>query len=204
MLKWGEPISQELLERLYFKQGQSAQQIADRLSVSYHKVSYWMDRYGLQRRGQSEAGYLKHNPDGEKFKIDLSNRDLFIAGVALYLGEGGKTRSWDLDFTNSDPRVLKLWVQFLRQICSVQSERLKARIEYYEDIDYPGLLKFWSSELGIPVENFGRPTIKSGRVAKGIYLGRRSLYGTLHIRFHDTKLKSLMMTWMNDLLDSKL
>jgi hypothetical protein len=204
MLRRGEPISQALLQQLYFEQGQSAQQIADRLDVSYHKVSYWMDRYGLQRRRQSEAGYLKHNPDGEKFKIDLSNRDLFIAGVALYLGEGGKTRSWDLDFTNSDPRVLKLWVRFLQQICSVQFEKLKARIDYYEDLDYPGLLKFWSSELGIPVENFGHPTIKSGRVAKGIYQGRRSLYGTLHIRFHDSKLKALMMTWMNDLLDGKL
>jgi hypothetical protein len=203
MLKRGEPISHELLQQLYFEQGQSAQQIADRLDVSYHKVSYWMDRYGLQRRRQSEAGYLKHNPDGEKFKIDLSNRDLFIAGVALYLGEGDKTNP-SLILTNSDPRTLKLWVRFLEIVCSVSSKKLKAHIDYYEDMEYSTLLNFWSGELGVPSENFEHPTLKKGRTAWGDQRGQRSLYGTVHIRFHDSRLKSLMMSWINDLLDGKL
>lgn len=204
MLKWGEPVSKESLESLYYERGLSAQEIANQLGISYHKVAYWMDCYGLKRRHWREASYLRHNPDGEKFHIDLSNRDLFISGVALYLGEGGKTRSWDLDFTNSDPRVLKLWVKFLEQICHVPAEKIKARIDYYEDLDYSELLNSWSRELGVPVENFGRPTVKTGRAAKGNYQGRRSLYGTVHIRFHDSKLKSLMMSWMNDLLEGRL
>lgn len=203
MLRRGEPISQVLLQQLYFEQGQSAQQIADRLDVSYHKVSYWMDRYGLQRRRQSEAGYLKHNPDGEKFQIDLSNRDLFIAGVALYLGEGDKTNP-SLILTNSDPRTLKLWVRFLEIVCNVSPQKLKAHIDYYEDMEYSTLLDFWSGELGVPSENFERPTLKKGRTARGDQRGQRSLYGTVHIRFHDSRLKALMMSWMNDLLESKL
>ena len=63
MLKWGEPVSKDLLEVLYYERGLSAQEIADRLGISHHKVAYWMDQYGLQRRDASEASYLKHNPD---------------------------------------------------------------------------------------------------------------------------------------------
>jgi len=202
MPKWGEPITQELLEELYYTRGLSVQEIADSLSVSCHKVAYWMDQYGLQRRHWSEASYLKHNPDGEKFHVDLSDRELFVSGVALYLGEGDKTNP-ALILTNSDPRVLKLWVRFLETVCNVSPERLKAHIDYYEDLDYPTLLAFWSQELGMPLENFERPTLKKGRTAQGNPPGRRSPYGTAHIKFHDSKLKSLMMSWMDDLLEGR-
>lgn len=202
MLKWGEPISKELLEELYYGRSLSVQEIAESLGVSYHKVAYWMDKYSLQRRHWSEASYLKHNPDGEKFCVDLSDRELFITGVALYLGEGRKTGP-RLTLTNSDPRVLKLWVRFLERVCNVPPEKLGARIDYYEDLDYPTLLAFWSREIGIPQENFERPFLKEGRTAKGIR-GRRLPYGTAHVRFCDSKLKSLMMSWMDDMLEGKL
>ncbi len=202
MLKWGEPVRKELLEKLYFEHDLSAQEIADKLDVSYHKVSYWMDKYGIQRRDWSEASYLRHNPDGEKFCIDLSDRELFVIGVALYLGEGDK-RSTALVFVNSDLGILKLWLRFLERVCNVSSDKLKAHISYYEDLSYPALLAYWSEELQIPQENFERPTLKKGKVANGNIDGRRSSYGTVHIRFYDSRLKSLMMSWMEDLLKEK-
>jgi hypothetical protein len=204
MPKWGEPVSRELLEALYYERSLSAQEIADDLGISYHKVAYWMDQYGLKRRDRSEASYLKHNPNGEKFHIDLSDRDLFIAGVTLYLGEGGKTRSSELILVNSDPGILNLWGRFLERVCNVPPEKLRAHIQYYDDLDYPTLLDFWANELGIPPENFGQPTVKQGRAAKGDYQGRRIPYGTVHVRFNDSILKSLMMSWMKDLVEGNL
>ncbi len=203
MLKPGEPIRAELLEELYYGRGLSVHDVSEELSVSHHKVVYWMDQYGMQRRHWSDASYLKHNPGGEKFRIDLSHRELFLVGVALYLGEGDKTNP-SLILTNSDPRILKLWIRFLDKVCNVSSQRLKARIDYYEDLDYQMLLAFWSGELGMSSENFDRPTLKKGRAARGNHLGRRSLYGTVHVAFHDSRLKSLMVSWMNDLLEGKL
>ncbi len=203
MLKRGEPISKRLLEELYCERGLSAQEIAEQLGVSYHKVAYWMDKYGIGRRHWSEASYLRHNPDGEKFRIDLSDRELFVAGVALYLGEGDK-HSTALVFANSDPGVLKLWVRFLERVCSVSPDMLKAHISYYEDLDYSKLLSFWSLELRIPRENFERPTLKRGKVASGRFDQRRSLYGTVHIRFYDSRLKALMVSWMKDLVEGDL
>jgi len=191
------------LQELYEKRGLSAHEIAVQLGVSDHKVNYWMDQHGIRRRHWSDASYIKHNPNGEKFRIDLSNRELFVAGVALYLGEGDKTNS-GLILTNSDPGVVKLWGRFLEEVCHVSPEKLKARIDYYEDLDYSSLLTFWSQELGIPIRNFNRPTIKKGRAAKEIYRGRRSTYGTIHVYFNDSRLKSLMVQWMQDLIEGRL
>lgn len=162
-----------------------------------------MDQHGIRRRHWSDATYIKRNPDGEKFRVDQSNRELFLIGVALYLGEGAKSES-SLVFTNSDPGVVKLWVQFLEEICDVPPNKLKARISYYEDLNYPNLLGFWSQALKIPIGNFIRPSEKQGRVAKGIYEGRRSLYGTIQVSFHDSRLMALMTKWMQDLIEGTL
>jgi hypothetical protein len=199
MTKRGEPLSKDLLEELYVQRGLSAQEIANRLSVSQNKIVYWMDRHGLPRRSRHAAGYLKHNPNGEKFRISQGNRELFVAGVALYLGEGDKTNP-SLIVTNSDVRVLKLWVRFLDQVCDVPASRLKGHIDYYEDIDYSSVLGFWSEQLSIPAANFERPTLKIGRSADGRRKGRRSPYGTAHVKFHDARLKARMLAWIDELL----
>ena len=198
-MKWGEPISQDILEALYCERKLSAQEIADRLSVSYHKVAYWMDRYGLKRRDRHQASYQKHNPAGDKFSLDCSDRDLFVAGVALYLGEGDKTNP-SLIVTNSDPRVLQLWVRFLDVVCGVRPEQLKAHIDYYADLEYRALLQFWSEALRIPAANFEWPTLKAGRPVRPEASGRRSRHGTVHVKFHDAKLKALMLDWMTEVL----
>jgi hypothetical protein len=116
--------------------------------------------------------------------------------VALYLGEGDKTNP-SLIVTNSDARVLKLWVRFLDQVCGVPPERLKGRIDYYTDLDYAEILGYWSQQLGIPAANFERPTLKVGRGQNG---RRLSLKGTAHIKFHDARLKAQMLRWMDELL----
>ncbi len=199
MTKWGEPVSKDLLKALYFERGLSAQEIADRLSVSYHKIVYWMDRHGLERRSRPEASYLRHNPGGEKFSLNQSDRELFVAGVALYLGEGDKTNP-SLIVTNSEVRVLKLWVRFLEQVCGVPTVKLKGHIDYYADLDYPSVLAYWSQQLDIPAANFERPTLKRGRAEKGSGTGRRSPHGTAHVKFHDAKLKKQMLMWIDELL----
>jgi hypothetical protein len=199
MPRSGEPVSKDLLQELYFQRGLSAQEIADRLSVSYHKIAYWMDRHGLERRSQHEASYLRHNPGGKKFTLDQSDRELFVAGVALYIGEGDKTNP-SLIVTNSDARVLKLWVRFLEHVCSVPAAMLKGHIDYYSDLDYPSVLDYWSQQLGIPAANFERPTLKNGRAANGNIDRRRTPRGTAHVKFHDAKLKSQMLKWIDELL----
>lgn len=43
----------------------------------------------------------------------LSRRELMIAGLFLYWGEGGKTMSSSVSLSNTDPAMLRFFVQWL-------------------------------------------------------------------------------------------
>jgi len=43
--KWGEPIDKESLQILYFKQGLSAQEVADRLGFSYQYLRQFLAKH---------------------------------------------------------------------------------------------------------------------------------------------------------------
>ena len=46
-------------------------------------------------------------------RASSSERDLFVAGIALYAGEGRKTDG-GVGFANSDPRMIALFLPWLR------------------------------------------------------------------------------------------
>ncbi len=59
----------------------------------------------------------------------------FIAGVALYWGEGSKTRS-DLSLANADPRALRLFIDWVR-IHHDSSAEFVLKINLHADNDEP-------------------------------------------------------------------
>jgi hypothetical protein len=76
----------------------------------------------LQQRQQAEI---------ERFVVEgrqrigrLSERDLLVAGTALYAGEGNKTDG-EVRFSNSDPRMIGLFCAWLRRFFDVDESRLR-------------------------------------------------------------------------------
>lgn len=132
-------LSRELLEELYFEQCLSMAQIAERLGCSVNKVVYWMDKYGLERRDISEAIYQWHNPDGDPFDVHRpqndEERELYQLGLGLYIGEGNKRSRHNLSLPNTDPRVIRAFLRFLREICGVDERRIWAWINIFDDAD---------------------------------------------------------------------
>lgn len=62
-------IEKSILEKLYLNEKLSMVEIATRLQVTDHAVVWWMSKHNIPRRHWSEASYVKHNPDGDPFKI---------------------------------------------------------------------------------------------------------------------------------------
>jgi hypothetical protein len=85
-----------------------------------------------------------------------SERDLFIAGIALYAGEGAKTDG-SVKFANSDPRMIQLFLRFLRTFFEVDESRLRLRLYLHEGLDLHAANGFWSALTGIPLSQFGKP-----------------------------------------------
>jgi hypothetical protein len=108
----------------------------------------------MQRRRQAEIQRLL--ADGTDRVGDLSDRDLLIAGTALYAGEGAKTDGAVL-FANSDPRMVVLFLRFLRRFFDIDETRLRLRLYLHAGLDIDRATQFWAEVTGIPPAQFLKP-----------------------------------------------
>ncbi|HET7311903.1 MAG TPA: hypothetical protein VFJ17_11320 [Mycobacteriales bacterium] len=92
-----------------------------------------------------------------------SQRDLFIAGVALYWAEGAKDKPWRRNgrvvLINSDADVLKLFLRWL-DLVGVAEEDRTYRLNIHESADVPAHERWWADGLQVPLASFGRATLK--------------------------------------------
>lgn len=77
-----------------------------------------------------------------------------VCGI-LYICEGAKyptTRG--LAFSNTDPRMIKLFLLLVRRHFRIEERKFRIRIMHRWDQDGLVLQRFWSQETGIPLEQF--------------------------------------------------
>lgn len=178
----------------------SISQIAKKLQLSQSTVRYHLDKQEIQKRTISDAVTYLHITKFKKLpftpKKELSQNDvqLTIAGIMLYWGEGIK-RGGTVKFVNSNPEMIKVFLYFLRRICGIQENRLKALLHIYPDQNKNKLEHYWSTVTQIPLCNFYKTYIHIGK--KGTYK-KRSVYGTITINYSDTNLLNQILTWINE------
>ena len=147
------------------------QEIADELGVAKSSVSLWVrdvefeprprarvarrrEPNALQRRKQTEIDDLL--AEGRARIGRLSERELLVAGAALYAGEGSKTDG-KLCFANSDPRMIWLFMVWLRRFFAIDESKLRLRLYLHQGLDLEEAMSFWSELTLIPLEQFGKP-----------------------------------------------
>lgn len=116
---------------------------------------------------------------------------LFIAGLMLYWGEGDKATKSSVRLSNSDPLLVKLYVDFLEKVCRIPSEKIKAQMLIYPDIDRESNLRFWSFATGIPLSRFTKSVLIEGR-HKTKKLGQ----GVCTIVVSNSYFKAKMLEWL--------
>lgn len=106
----------------------------------------------------------------------------------LYWGEGYKgtpsSRSLGVDFANSDPAMIRIFMNFLRSVYILDEKRLRIFMYCYLDQNIQELMKFWSKITKIPLGQFSKPYVRKD-FKNG---GRKMSYGLVHIRYSDKKL----------------
>ncbi len=147
--------------------------IAERLGVSRSSVSLWTrdvpftpgpdwGRYdraprgpnALQRRKADEIAHLR--AEGLERIGRLSERDLLIAGTALYAGEGSKGDGC-VSFANSHAGMVRLFARWLRTFFEVDEDRLRVRLYLHQGLDYESAVQHWGRVTGVPPQQFGAP-----------------------------------------------
>lgn len=191
-------IDAQIVINLYTIQKLSMQQIAEELKVSSSGVRHHLIKHGVARRSLSEAIFSLNTtkfgkePFHLKSNLTASDKELLIAGTMLYWGEGTKGRG-TVNFVNSNPEMIVIFLKFLRKICGISESRLKALIHLYPDHNEEDLINFWSKVTEIHQTRFYRSFVHEGRV--GTYK-RRSEYGTLSISYADKKLLTTILAWI--------
>ncbi len=187
---------------LYEREELSGVEIADKLKLNRRYIYRVMEKGGIKRRKASESNSIKFLKAKPTFKIKgkLTNFDeeLLACGVMIYWAEGWKDkRKQMLDFANSDPTMIRMYLKFLRDICGVNKDKLRVYLYCYANQNVVQIKKFWSKITGIPLLQFTKPYVRNDfREDK---IGKMP-YGLIHVRYADKKLYGQILIWHEKLI----
>lgn len=107
----------------------------------------------------------------------------------LFWAEGSRNKNAVL-FTNSDPDMIRFFVQFLRTCFNVPDERIRLTCNLFADHSdrQREIEEFWLSLLDLPRTSLCRSTVN--RYSKYSHKKRRNKlpYGTCRVAVHDTRI----------------
>jgi len=109
----------------------------------------------------------------------LSQRDKWMLGLGIYMGEGSKTHD-NIRVINSNPEIIKSAVNWFSANCDVPLANFSIRVHSYPDIDQKKAMVFWSKVSGIPLNQFFENHIDI-RTNKSVFKKRKLEYGTAHL-----------------------
>lgn len=95
----------------------------------------------------------------KKELLPLSKRELLIAGLLLYWGEGNKQRG-RVAISNTDPKVIQFALYWLDKAFEIPKSKMRILLHLYSDMNIEEETCFWSQILRIPTEQFNKPYIK--------------------------------------------
>ncbi len=166
-------------------QGLDYEEIAGALGVAKSSVSAWVRdlprparlsyeecrkraaegarRYWAAERPVREAARTATREAAAAQIGALTDRELLIAGAIAYWCEGGKSKSYTRSdrviFINSDPGLIRFFLQFL-ELTGTPSRDLRFRVYIHENADVEAAERFWIDITGATADQFAVPTLK--------------------------------------------
>ena len=148
--------------------------------------------------------------EAKKQIMTIAKRDLFLIGIALYWAEGYKRPKirdgkiithHPVSLTNADPNLIKVFLRFLREICDVSDDKIKAGLRIYEHQNAGHLLDFWGRVTGLAVDRFEKFYYGVSKSSLGKRPHNILPYGTIQIRVNNTALYHRIMGWIEGMSD---
>ena len=206
------------------KQGKTYGQIKKKLGISKSTLSDWLSKYPLS---QEQLNFLKQNRkynrqvaiektiivkqkkrevriqstyrEQQKYWVSLSQRELELAGIFLYWGEGNKRLDGSVFLNNTDPKVMKFALYWYINGLKIPKEKIKVALHLYNDMNVEDEITFWSKILNMPLSQFRKPYIKSSTRINIDHKGYG--HGTCGLVVNDVRLKEKLMMSIKALAD---
>lgn len=179
------------------KEGYSYKHIAEKTGFSKSTLSDWLGAlpytpnvYTISVIGKARAASGAKKSEIKRASIKaarqeaikqlgrVTQRDLYMFGLGLYLGEGSKTNSI-VRVVNSDPQVIQLAISwFVSQ--GIPKKNFFVTLHVYPDSNAEDSLRFWSKITTLPRHQFGKIQVDRRSNKKTSNLGKLP-YGTAHM-----------------------
>jgi len=189
--------------RLRKELGLSLKEIAKKINVSKGSVSRWVNKVELTEFQKEKLNFRQnffsskkwkninfeirkeYQNDGAKMMESPSN--LFLSGCMLYWAEGAKDKN-SVRFSNSDPDMIFLFVNFLKECFFVEKNEIKISINCYNNngISVEEIENFWIKLTNLNRENLNK-TIVNNLPISSSKKSNKLLYGVCKIIVNNTK-----------------
>lgn len=161
---------------------------------------------GAEMNRKKKEGRISFHTSQGKVEIGLlSKRDLLLAGLGIYWGEGTKAGNSQTSVVNSDPRIIAFMARWLKEYLGIPNTQLNPRIFINESHSARNevLVDFWAGVLAIPASQFAN-TVFLKMKNKKIYENSDSYYGVLALRVRkSTDLKYRILGLIDALSEAK-
>ncbi len=202
------------------KQQMSYSQIKKILKVSKSTLSDWLRDYPLSKeriaelRDKNEVRIEKFRETWRKKRqvrldqfyeqakkefLPLNKKEMIIAGLFLYWGEGSKSTYDKVCLSNSDPKVIKFTLHWLIKTLGIPKTKISVYLQIYSDMDIKESIDYWSRELSIDKNQFLKPYIKQSKRTNITHKGFG--YGTCALTVNSTLLKERIMMMIKSIAD---
>jgi hypothetical protein len=202
------------------EKGLTYSEIRKKVKVSKSSLSLWLKTYTLSDKQLERVKKIKYRAI-EKFRetmkakrnnrleqylseakqrlLPFSKKELLIAGLFLYWGEGNKASSHTISINNTDPNVLKFTKNWYLHALDIEEKYMKIYLHLYQDMNINKEILYWSKQLGIPKSQFIRPYIKESRKSDIDQKGFG--HGTCALVVHNTVIKEKILMGIQAVAD---
>ncbi len=177
----------EKLESLY-NSGLSMREVGISYGKSLQAIVSAMKRHHIARRPASTTRTYQFSKSPLSFNVkqNLNQQEvhLKVAGLMLYWGEGAKSPNGQVNFANTDPDLITLFLRFLRKIYAPKESRLRCHLYCFSNQSLNHEIEYWSRLTNIPKHQFIKPYVAKPKEQKHVKI----THGVCHIVYSDTRL----------------
>jgi hypothetical protein len=211
------------------KDGFSYSEILKQIPVAKSTLSLWLKSVGLAKEQKQKitekrlAGALRGAMARKNQRIKLTKeikdrarndveridkKDLWLIGVSLYWAEGAKekengTRA-GIKFSNSDPKMILLFLKWLKEIISISNSELVYELYIHENSDIAKAQKYWSEILSIK-KNIIRTYLKKNKIKTTRKNTGNDYYGLICLKVNKSfNLNRKVSGWIEGICEKSL
>lgn len=202
-------------------QGKSYREIREKFNIPKSTLSYWFNKKydhifnhekrlahlekirplaleAVQKRIRTQNTEIAQKVSNEIKFFPLRDKGLQKCILAsLYWAEGKKSEKMaGLKFANTDPKMISVFVNLLRNCYEIDESRLKIALYVHRYHKIGDCKKFWSNTAGVPLSQFYKTYLKKRSSKKRF---KKNFMGVCFVYYFDSKIRKELLELCNQL-----